>query len=95
MRDPACQVSLEIGHAVPVPPVRSVNNAIVQNRFQTIETVARHIEVRVQYETHGTLRHGLAHDAGLARLNLEALLQRDRTDLNVKAGKCSNTSSRA
>jgi len=74
MPDPACQVSLEIGHAVAVLSIGTVNDTIVQNGVQTIETVARHIEVRVQHEAHGTLRHRSAHDASLARVNLEALL---------------------
>lgn len=73
--DTALEVCAKIGMGFAVLAFWSVVNTVIQGSLETVKVCADNIEVLVGNETGEVLAHSLPHDAGLAMVDIEALLE--------------------
>ena len=85
MRNPPCEMTMEIRNIPPILLRRPRPRTIRQDRFQRIKLAPSDIHLLIQHQSGRALRNGSPHHPRLPRVHLEPFLQRNRANLDVKS----------
>jgi hypothetical protein len=76
---------LECWMVVAVLALRTVADAVGENRLEPIEVRAHDVDVLISHDSRKILPGILTHDAGLAMIRLKAFLKQDDGDVDRKS----------